>query len=174
MSIGEIADAAGVSRATPVYFYTNKEGLWRGVLDAANLEALEVAPSAFARLRESADLPQLVEALVDSFLEFLERNPLFFRLVQWSELQGNGAINELPSQWDAIATAVETVRDVLKRRGDTTQDPKQMVISIIALCSAHLVYGQTLGTPLGVDVRDPAFLEERAAHLKTLLVAVLT
>ena len=174
VSIGEIADAAGVSRATPLYFYTNKEGLWRAVLNAANLEALEVAPSAFARLNESADSSQLIEALVDSFLEFLERNPMFFRLVQWSELQGNGAINELPSQWDAIAAAVETVRGVLGRRGNTTQDPKQMVISIIALCSAHLVYGQILGTPLGVDVRDPAFLKTRAKHLKRLLVAVLT
>lgn len=172
-SIGGIADLAGVSRATPVFFFTNKDGLWRAVLDRANRDALEVAPRAFARLGAATDPTQIIESLVDAFLEFIDAHPHFFRLVQWSELQRNAAINELPSQWDAIASAIETVTTLLHGQGQS-EDARQVVMSIIAVCTAHVVFGQTLGTPLGVDVRSPEFLNARAVHLKRLIVAALT
>jgi TetR/AcrR family transcriptional regulator len=172
-SVQQIAEAAGVAKATPSYFFGSKEGIWKAVLDAQNKAAMEVAPKALARLQGGGSKEQLVEALVDSYLEFLEDHADFFRLIQWSELQHNPAINELPSHWEAIAKALEAVTAVLLKGKKKGEDPRQTVMSVIALCNAHLVYGNTLGLPLGVNVKDKKFLRERRAHLKRLLVAAL-
>lgn len=172
-SVQQVAEAAGVARATPSYFFGSKEGLWRAVLEVQNQAAIGVAPRALARLEESAPAEAQVHALVDVYFEFLAEQPDFFRLVQWSELQHNPAINDLPSHWDALSAAVAAVAGVLASGGKPGQDPKQLLMSVIGMCNAHRVYGNTLGRPLGVDVTDPAFLEARKAHLKRLLVAAL-
>lgn len=173
-TIGQIAQAAGVARATPSYFFGSKEGLWKAVLDAQNRAGLEVAPRALARLGPHPDAAELVVGLVDAYFEFLEREPDFFRLVQWSELQGNTLINELPSQWEAIARALEAVTGLLAVSAGLRGDPRQAVMSVIGMCSAHLLLGNTLGTPLGLDVTAAGFTQARKAHLKDLLTAALT
>lgn len=172
-SVQQVAEAAGLARATPSYFFGSKEGLWRAVLEAQNQAAIGVAPRALARLEASAAAEAQVHALVDVYFEFLAEQPDFFRLVQWSELQHHPAINDLPSHWDALSAAVAAVSEVLARGHQPGQDPKQLLVSIIGMCNAHLVYGNTLGKPLGVDVTDPAFLDARKDHLKRLLVAAL-
>jgi TetR/AcrR family transcriptional regulator len=172
-SVQQIAEAAGVAKATPSYFFGSKEGIWKAVLERQNQSAIEVAPRALARLKRGGSKEQLVEALVDSYFEFLAEHPDFFRLIQWSELQHNPAINELPSHWEAIAKALEAVMTVLAKGKKKSENPRQMVMSVIALCNAHLVYGNTLGLPLGVNVKDKKFLAERKAHLKRLLIAAL-
>lgn len=172
-SVQQIAAAAGVAKATPSYFFSSKEGLWRAVLEVQNRAAIEVAPRALERLTVGVTAEARVHALVDVYFEFLAQHPDFFRLIQWSELQGNPAINELPSHWEALSKAVAAVSDVLTSGDQPGQNPEQLLISIIGMCNAHLVYGNTLGRPLGVDVTDPAFLDARKDHLKRLLVAAL-
>lgn len=170
-SVQQVAEAAGVARATPSYFFGSKEGLWRAVLDAQNQAAIKVAPEALARLSEHASAEAQVRALVDVYFEFLTAHPHFFRLVQWSELQHNPTINALPSHWEAIERAVAAVAGVLTTTGRADQDPKQLFMSILGMCNAHLVYGNTLGRPLRVDVADPAFLAARKEHVTRLLIA---
>lgn len=172
-ALSQIAEAAGVARATPSYFFGSKAGLWQAVLDRQNRAGLHVAPRALATLGPEASTPELIEALVDAFFEFLEAQPEFFRLVAWSQLQGNTLINELPSQWAAIAAALEAVRGVLAQGTGPEGDARQTVMSVMALCSAHILLGNTLGTPLGLDVGAPDFLAARKAHLKGLLIAAL-
>lgn len=172
-TMAQIASAAGVSRGTPSYFFGSKEGLWKAVLDAQSRAAMEVAPRALARLAEVSDVGERIAALVDSYFEFLEENPDFFRLIQWSELQGNPLTNEVTAHWEALERALQAVSGVLSGKA-AGEDPRQVVMSVIGLCNAHLVYGQTLGTPLGLDVRSPEFLASRRAHLKRFLIAALT
>lgn len=172
-SVQQIAAAAGVAKATPSYFFGSKEGLWRAVLEEQNLAAIEIAPKALAQLTQGATGEEQIHALVEGYFEFLIKYPNFFRLVQWSELQHNPAINDLPSHWEALAKAVSAVTGVLVEGEQPGQDPEQLLMSIIGMCNAHLVYGNTLGQPLGVDVTDPTFIDARKAHLKRLLVAAL-
>lgn len=172
-SVQQVAATAGVAKATPSYVFGSKEGLWRAVLEVQNRAAIEVAPRALEGLTAGVTAEARVHALVDVYFEFLAQHPDFFRLIQWSELQHNPAINVLPSHREAIERAVATVTDVLAKGDQPGQDPKQLLMSVIGMCNAHLVYGNTLGRPLGVDVTDPAFLDARKDHLKRLLVAAL-
>jgi hypothetical protein len=143
------------------------------VLEGQNQAGLEIVPRAFAALGPSSSPREVVEALADAAFDFVQSDPTFFRLIQWSELQGNSLINELGSHWQVIDGALAVVREVLARSGRPQEDARQVLMSIIALCDAHVVHGQTLGLPLGVDVRDAAFLEARRAHLKRFLTAAL-
>ncbi|WP_019587652.1 TetR family transcriptional regulator [Deinococcus apachensis] len=172
-TLSQVAEAAGVARATPSYFFGSKAGLWRAVLDRQNRAVGQVAPRALARLGPQPALPDLIGALVDSVFEFLDEHPAFIRLVGWSQLQGNTLINDLPSQWDAIDIALGAVRGVLSYRAEPGRDLRQTVMSVMALCSAHILLGNTLGTPLGLDVNDPDFVQARKAHLKQFLIAAL-
>ncbi len=173
-ALAQVAEAAGVARATPSYFFGSKAGLWQAVLDRQNRAVREVAPRALARLGPQAGAQDLIEALVDAVFELLDEHPAFIRLVGWSQLQGNTLINDLPSQWDAIAAAVDAVRGVLSYSAAPQRDVRQTVMSVMALCSAHILLGNTLGTPLGLDVNAPEFLAARRAHLKQFLLAALS
>lgn len=172
-TVGEVAAAARVARGTPSYFFGSKEGLWKAVLDTQSRAALEVVPRALARAGAARDAAGLVDALVDSCLDFAAEYPEFFRLLQWSGLQGNTLIDEVGSHWEAVASAVRAVVLVASGTATAEEDPRQAVMSVIGLCYAHLAFGPTLARPLGVDVSDPAFLTGRRAHLKRLLVAAL-
>lgn len=172
-SVQQVAEAARVARATPSYFFGSKEGLWRSVLEAQNQAASKVIPAALDRLSKSETPEARVHALVDVYFTFLAEQPHFSRLIQWSELQHNPVINDLPSHWEVLADALIAVHDVLESGDRPDQDPRQVLMSVIAICNAHVVYGNTLGKPLGVDVNEPAFVEARKAHLKSLLVAAL-
>lgn len=169
----QVADAAGVARATPSYFFGSKEGLWKAVLEAQNRLAATVVPLAFAQAGTQTDHAALIGALVDTTLDFHEQHPEFLRLVQWSELQGNPLIHEVPAHSEVVGTVIGAVQHVLRDSGLQGEDVRQVVLSVLGACYAHLIYGRTLGTALGIDPGEPAFLTERRAHLKRLLLATL-
>ncbi|UBV45226.1 TetR/AcrR family transcriptional regulator (plasmid) [Deinococcus taeanensis] len=167
----QIADAAGVARATPSYFFRSKAGLWKAVLEEQNQLAAHIAPTAFQLAGAQPDRAALIAALVDVTLDFHIAHPEFLRLVQWSELQGNTLINEVRAHHVAVATAVHAVDAVLRGGALEQEDVRQMVLSVLGVCYAHLIFGQTLAAALNLSVNDPAFQVERRVHLKRLLLS---
>lgn len=167
----QIADAAGVARATPSYFFRSKEGLWKAVLEEQTRLAAQIAPTAFRLAGQQPGRDAVIAALVDVTLDFHAAHPGFLRLVQWSELQGNSLIHEVPSHRAAVETATGAVTAVLRGGAMQEEDARQMVLSVLGACYAHLVFGQTLAAALNLNVDDPGFEAERRAHLKRLLLA---
>jgi Tetracyclin repressor-like, C-terminal domain len=49
-------------------------------------------------------------------------------------------------------------------------EPRQLIISVIALCFFPFAHQATLLGPLGLDARDPRFLADRKAHVTDLLL----
>lgn len=167
----QIADEAGVARATPSYFFRSKAGLWKAVLEEQNRLAAQLAPAALAQVGRSPERADLIGALVDVTLDFHAAHPEFLRLVQWSELQGNRLIHEVPAHQQAVETVARTLGPLLQGGTLGHEDVRQMVLSVLGACYAHLTFSQTLVTALGLNVDDPAFQTERRAHLKRLLLA---
>ncbi|MFC4640241.1 TetR/AcrR family transcriptional regulator [Deinococcus hohokamensis] len=167
----QIADAAGVARATPSYFFRSKAGLWKAVLEEQTRMAAQIAPTAFQLAGRGPDRAALISALVDVTLDFHAAHPEFLRLVQWSELQRNPLINDVTAHHVAVQTAVQAVTAVLDGGALQQEDVRQVVMSVLGLCYAHLIFGQTLAASLTLNVNDPDFQSERRAHLKRLLMA---
>lgn len=173
VSLQQIADEAAVARATPSYFFTSKEGLWKAVLDEQSRVAAGILPAALARLGDGATRAALIDELVDLVFAFEASHEPFYRLLWWSNLQGTSLIHEAAVHGEAVAAALRAVRSVLSPAAGPEEDAAQMLLSVIAMCAAHLSFGATLGPPLGVDMKDDAFLEQRRAHLKRMLRAAL-
>jgi len=172
-TIAQIAEAAGVARGTPSYFFGTKEGLWKAVLEQQNRVAASLAPAALARLGPHASRDALVHALVDVFLDFHSAHPEFLRLIQWSELQRNTLIHQVEAHRDAIQSALMATRHLLAATPLARESATHVVLTVFGACNAHLMFGQTLAPALGLDVGDPEFQLERRAHLKRLLSAAL-
>jgi AcrR family transcriptional regulator len=173
VSMQQIADEAAVARATPSYFFGSKEGLWKAVLDEQSRLVASILPAAAARLGEGGTPAALLDELVDAVFAFEASHESFYRLLGWANLQGTPVIREAAIHGEAVASALRAVRSVMTPVGHPESDAAQALLSVVALCAAHLSFGATLGPPLGVDMRDGAFLERRRAHLKRLLRAAL-
>lgn len=173
VSIQQVADAAGVARATPSYFFGSKEGLWIAVLDGQSRLAAGLFSQAVERLGDHPEAGALIDELVDLVLEFEGQHLEFFRLLQWSQLQRNTLIDDSTAHGEAVVAALQAVATVLSGAARSGYDARQLLLSVVALCAAHLTFGATLGPPLGLDPGDPGFVQDRSAHLKRLLRAAL-
>ena len=89
-SLHEIAEAAGVARSTPAYFFGSKKALYDAVLERAVARGREAMARAYAKGREAPSVEDAVESYVGAFLEFLGHDRNFLRLVQ-REALGEGS-----------------------------------------------------------------------------------
>jgi TetR/AcrR family transcriptional regulator len=158
--IGEIAQLAGVARGTPAYFFGSKEALFEEVVNHLNQ-------------RENPNSDRLIEVFVDTYLEFHAANPEFLRVIHWISLTDHRLMTQAVTHWNSLATMLSAVMMTLKNTPLEREDPRQMVLTIIGMCNAHLTYGATVAEPLGLHTNAPGFLEVRKAHLKHLLIATL-
>jgi TetR/AcrR family transcriptional regulator len=159
-SITEIAQLAGVAQGTPTYFFGSKENLF-------------IVPTALERAGEHPNAEQLIEVFVDTYLDFHAANPAFLRVIHWISLTENRLMNQAVTHWNSLANTLSAVMMTLKGTPLQREDPRQMVLTVIGMCDAHLTYGVTVAEQLGLDTADPAFLEARKTHLKRLLIAAL-
>jgi TetR/AcrR family transcriptional regulator len=172
-SIGEIAQLAGVARGTPAYFFGSKEALFEEVVNRLNQRAFEIVPQALERAGENPNAEKLIEVFVDTYLEFHAANPEFLRVIHWISLTDHRLMTQALTHWNSLATMLSAVIMTLKNTPLEHEDPRQMVLTIIGMCNAHLTYGATVAKPLGLHTNAPGFLEARKTHLKHLLIATV-
>lgn len=169
----QVADAAGVARATPSYFFGSKEGLWKAVLEAQNLLVSGVVPQALALSGRNASREDILSALVEVALDFHLQYPHFLRLRQWSELQENHLNHDVADHPQVIKAAMQGLQLVVKGTALEGEDVRHLVMSVMTACYAPFIFGNTLGAGLGFDVTTPEFQTQWRAHLKRLLLAAL-
>ncbi len=170
-SMQQIAKAAGVARGTPHYFFESKEGLFKACFERENETAIQVIPSAFAKLKDDPSPKEIIDSLIDVYLDFLEQNPIFFRLLQWASLENTRLIDAVSAHWQTILAASSLAQDLTKDSQWENEVP-QLVYSIIGLCTVHYSFGSCLGNPMGVSLNE-AFLKERKTHIKKVLYSLL-
>ncbi len=168
----QISIAASMARGTPSYFFGSKENLFKAVLEQQNQFAMAVVPATLTQVTPQTTSSELLGLFIDSYLDFHEAHPEFLKLIHWCILQDNHLIDEVNAHMSTTSSMVQAV--VLTVQGSKLQseDPRQIALSIVGLCNAHLSYGKTLALPLGLNVDDPSFLEARRAHLKRSLLAL--
>ncbi len=173
-SIGDIATTAGVARGTPAYFFGSKENLYKAVLESVLQTAYQIVPTALQQVGENPSPQQLIEVFTDSYMNFHFDNPNFLRLIHWVSLEGNQTlINDVQAHWGTLSAMMQAVILTLKGTKLEQEDQRHMVLTIIGICNAHLVYGNTVAAPLGFDWHSPDFLEQRKNHIKHILKTTL-
>lgn len=170
-SLVEVGRRAGVSRGTPGYFFGSKEGLYKAVLDRAFERARMVLAQARERAAAAGGGSQaLLREGVNSYIEFLQSHPTFVRLVEWEALGGGRFLGDVPAHLVGLQEALSTAKEELASGAFRKTEPAHLLISIMGLCWFPFAHTETLVRSLGLNPKDPAFLESRKRHVADLLL----
>jgi TetR/AcrR family transcriptional regulator len=172
-SIGDIAKAAGLARGTPAYFFGSKEDLYKVVLEAVLKKSQQIIPNALEQAGTNRNPERLIEVFTDAYMDFHHHNPEFLRLMHWIALEQNRLMLEVQAHWLSITQIMQSVMMTVTGTALAHEDQRQLVLSIIGICNAHLMYGQTLAEPMGLEPSSLEFLEARKIHVKKILKAAL-
>ena len=171
-SLQQIANAAGVSRGLPSYVFTSKERLYEAVLERAF--ATPAALASGGGPPGAGDPRVVLASLVGSYLDFLASRPTYVRLLQRAALDDGDRLGRAAAHLGALGQGVDALVRLLDGPGLRPIDPRQLFVSIVALCFFPLAHQSTLLGPLGLDGSDPGFLAARKEHVVDLLLRGLT
>ncbi|MEZ4587913.1 MAG: TetR/AcrR family transcriptional regulator [Gemmatimonadales bacterium] len=173
-SLSDVGRAAGVSRATPGYFFGSKLELYRAVLDRSFEEVRDAVRQGRARARRAARDPEVVLAgVVSDYFDFVAARPNFVRLIQREALSDAPNLQGVSLGPAAGREMVAALAEELELDRTEAGDVAQLLFSLIALTWFPLLHGHTLGRVVGLDPSAPGFLEARKRHVTELLVAWL-
>lgn len=171
-SLQEIATAAGVSRGMPGYAFGSKRDLYQAVLVRALARPRALAVELVAAL--GRDEPEAaLRAGVESYIDFLAGHPTYVRLLERAALDGGVDVGDVSARSGGLDEALAAAGALVDAGGTPGVDPRQLLLSTMALCFFPLAHNETLLRPLGLDANDPRFLAERKAHVVDLLLGVL-
>ncbi len=163
-TMAQIANAAGVSRGTPAYFFSSKEELYRAVLGHAFEETAQlIVGTSFA----GGSFGQAVADSLGHYLRFLNERPNFVRLVVRECLDGGRFLTGLPEHLGAIAQAMDALNSGSGLHPGV--NPNHFLLSAISLCWFPLV-ARPLTVDLGFDPDSQDFVAERAHQVTELLL----
>jgi AcrR family transcriptional regulator len=166
-SLQQIAEAAGVARSTPAYFFGSKEALYDAVLARAVARAQETMARAYAEDGNVRSAEDAVESYVGAFLDFLGHDQNFLRLIQREALGDASRLAEFFSR--SVDEALAAVGPAAQKAGIS---PERLVLDLTSLCWYPFAHEHTLLPALGIKARDPAFLAEQKRHLGDLVRAM--
>jgi TetR/AcrR family transcriptional regulator len=176
-SMGDIGDAAGVSRGTPGYFFGSKEGLYVAVLERVFAERQAATADAFAALAAwtaegTGSLAAAIGHAVERYLAFLLARPEFVLLVQREDLSGGHHLRVAARNSRAMTEAFEKLRDIAPSRGLRPFKVDDAVMLFVSLTFSPLTQRATFLSALErglensvVRRRHVAFVVDQLLHL---------
>lgn len=172
-SMQEIATAAGVSRGMPTYAFGSKRQLYEAVLGRALSKPRALAREVATEV-QAGDPVDALRRGIESYIDFLAHNPTYVRLLSRAALDAGSAPGGAPASLEGLADALGAVTELLAIVGTRGTDPRQLVVSTIALCFFPFAHNRTLLRPLGLDVTDPSFLAQHKAHVVQVVLKTLS
>ena len=167
-SLQQIAEAAGVARSTPAYFFGSKEALYDAVLTGAIARGRRAIARAYAEGDDDDRSPDdAVESFVGALVDFLGQDQNFLRLIQREALGDGGRVAEFFGR--SVDEAVAALGPAAEKAGIS---PERLVLDLVALSWYPFAHEHTLLPALGMRARDPAFLAEHKRHLADLVRAM--
>ncbi len=172
-SLAEVGRLAGVSRATPGYFFGSKAELYRSVLESC-FQRVRDAVRAGRERSQSTDAPPeaILAGAVADYSTFLEQHPHFVRLMEREALApstGTGG-GDIPPRLAAGQEALEAIVDELGLTQEDRDAAAHLLVSLVALCWFPLVHATTLVRATGLDPSAPGYPESRRRHVVDLIL----
>jgi TetR/AcrR family transcriptional regulator len=170
-SLSQVGKMAGVSRATPGYFYGSKPELYRAVLDRCFGEVSRAVQAGRDRALASGESAEVVlEGAVADYFDFLVSRPNFIRLLEREALAARGTLPEAAVEVQAGREALAALAVELGLDPSPSGEAAHLLLSIIALCWFPLVHASTVAQAVGVKVEGAAALARRKRHVINLVL----
>lgn len=170
VSARDIAERAGVNKALVFYYWGSKEELFERVLQRYYERHREALSGAFER--GGGELSERVHRVLDAYLDFVEGNRLYARLVQ-QQVSGGGPHLELVQRHlvDFFAWTTGVLAELAPARGP--RSARHLYISLSGVVINYFTYAPALGEVWGRDPLDRAALDERREHVHWLVDCLL-
>lgn len=165
----EIADASGVNKALLHYHFKSKDELFRSVLLAG---IVEVFPVLMGTLNANMPLREKLKTVVQLYIDQLTLNPALPRFV----------LNELAQNPNFIAdhiqglsfkptVFIQQINEASEAGEIIHTDPMQLITSIVSMCVFPFIGKPMIQFISGKNESEfKQFIEERKAHIQTLLI----
>lgn len=172
-SLADVGHLAGVSRATPGYFFGSKAELYRAVLDSCFQKVRDAIRAGRDRSRAADAPPEAVLAgAVADYSAFLEQHPHFVRLMEREALAPSSitGVGDVPPRLAAGQEALEAIVEELGLARDDRDRAAHLLVSLVALCWFPRVHAATLVRATGLDPSAPGFADARRRHVVDLIL----
>ncbi|HET9276064.1 MAG TPA: TetR/AcrR family transcriptional regulator [Gemmatimonadales bacterium] len=173
-SLAEVGRRAGVSRATPGYFFGSKAELHRAVLERCFADVRRAVREGKERALASGQTPEVVLAgAVADYASFVAARPNFVRLIEREALSDRTVLEGMPLRLAVWNEALSAFRQELGLDISDTDEAAHLLLSLVALTWFPIIHGGTFLKAVGLDPSRPGFAEQRRRHITTLLLGAL-
>ncbi|MDZ4673257.1 MAG: TetR family transcriptional regulator [Gemmatimonadota bacterium] len=170
-SLTEIGMEAGVSRATPGYFFGSKAELYEAVLDRSFADVRAAVRSGRQRAQSGVHAPEAVLAgALRDYHDFLSARPNFVRLMEREALGHSPSGADVSPRLAAGQEALSAISEELGLAAADSDEAAHLLLSIVALCWFPIVHGSTLLRSIGLDPKAPGFAATRKKHIVDLVL----
>lgn len=164
-----IAAKTGVAKSMIYYYFKDKEGLYRAVLERSHADLLQMA--------QTLELEQLspevaLETFLRALLDCVSRNPKLPTIMFLEAVQNQGKYYR-----NSSSTSIDVVLIRILERGVTTGvfrslDPFQSAINIMGTCLFYFIgAGNIQQFPQGKRLLSKSMLEQHAQEAIALIMA---
>jgi AcrR family transcriptional regulator len=173
-TLAEVGRVAGVSRATPGYFFGSKAALHRAVLERCFEDIRRAVREGKERALASGESPDVILAgAVADYADFVAARPNFVRLIEREALSDRKVLEDMPLRSAVWQEALAAFRQELGLDISDTAEAAHLLLSLVALTWFPIVHGRTFLKTVGLDPAAPDFSDQRKRHITTLLLGAL-
>lgn len=168
----EIAEQAGVNKALIHYHFKSKQGLLQSLLDRYYERLVQTLSQAL--LEEGPLLSRMME-MTDAYIDFLEQNRNFGRIVQ---REAAGAVgNNRERIREHMVPLFEMGRRAIQEAYPSTREgalaADQLLVSFYGIIITYFTYSDLLADLTGADLMSPKGLAARKLHVRRMLELTL-
>ena len=169
VSISDIARKSGATKGHLYYYFKNKEALFDAVLKQhldAQRDAMNQAAAAGGNMKER------IHAALDSYIDFIEKNPGFPRLIQREMCSKSKSVRKISDGMASIhAWGAGMFSGILPQKGPAA--PRHFFFSIYSMALNYYTYSGMLERLWGIDPMSQDARAERRAHVHLMADLVI-
>lgn len=169
VSINDIAVEASTTKGHIYYYFENKQELFDSILEEYFTKQTEAMMKA---VEAKGDLRVEIHAVVDAYLDFIDMNPGFPRLVQREVCSRTNNMSQIAAGLEPMfrwGTAV--LKDLLPEDGPLSS--RHFFVDVMAIALNYYTYSPLLQELWGYDPMAEQALAERRRHVHGVLDSMI-